>query len=55
MAMNMDTPEVLSIEKINELEEVIESSPSPRFGGNTDRRIIDMEEIFWNTKKNSKK
>jgi cell division septum initiation protein DivIVA len=46
MAMNMDTPEVLSIEKINELEEVIESSPSPRFGGNTDRRIIDMEEIF---------
>ena len=46
MAMNMDNPEVLSIEKINELEEVIESSPSPRFGGNTDRRIIDIEEIF---------
>ena len=46
MAKNTDPTVVLSLEKINELEEIIESSPAPRFGGNTDRRIIDIDEIY---------
>ena len=46
MAKNDDPNVVLSLEKINELEEIIESSPAPRFGGNTDRRIIDIDEIY---------
>ncbi|MBO4848777.1 MAG: hypothetical protein J5586_06470 [Clostridia bacterium] len=46
MAKNTDPNVVLSLEKINELEEIIESSPAPRFGGNTDRRIVDIDEIY---------
>ncbi|MBR0135817.1 MAG: hypothetical protein IJM18_06425 [Clostridia bacterium] len=46
MAKNTDPTIVLSLEKINELEEIIESSPAPRFGGNTDRRIVDIDEIY---------
>lgn len=46
MAKNEDPNVVLCLEKISELEEIIESSPAPRFGGNTDRRIIDMEEVY---------
>lgn len=46
MAMNDDPNVVLCLEKINELEDMIETSPVPRFGGNADRRIIDVEEVF---------
>lgn len=46
MAKNTDPTVVLSLEKINELEDIIESSPAPRFGGNTDRRIVDIDEIY---------
>ena len=46
MANNEDPNVVLCLEKISELEEIIDSSPSPRFGGNTDRRIIDIEEVY---------
>ncbi|MBQ1893090.1 MAG: hypothetical protein II155_03180 [Clostridia bacterium] len=46
MAKNTDPTVVLSLEKINELENIIDSSPAPRFGGNTDRRIVDIDEIY---------
>lgn len=46
MAKNADPTVVLSLEKISELEEIIDSSPAPRFGGNTDRRIVDIDEIY---------
>lgn len=46
MAKNSDPAVVLSLEKINEIEEIIDSSPAPRFGGNTDRRIIDIDDIY---------
>ena len=46
MAKNEDPNVILCLDKISELEEIIESSPSPRFGGNSDRRIVDIEEIY---------
>lgn len=46
MAKNEDPNVILCLDKISELEEIIDSSPAPRFGGNSDRRIVDIEEIY---------
>ena len=46
MAKSEDPNVILCLDKISELEEIIESSPAPRFGGNSDRRIVDIEEIY---------
>ena len=46
MAKNEDPNVINCIEMISRLEEIIEESPAPRFGGNTDRRIVDIEEIY---------
>jgi cell division septum initiation protein DivIVA len=45
MAKNPDPNLVTCLDKISELEELIDQSPAPRFAGN-DRRIIDIEEIY---------
>ena len=45
MAKISDPNLVSCLDKISELEEVIEQSPAPRFAGN-DRRIVDIEEIY---------
>lgn len=46
MAKSEDPNVILCLDKISELEEIIESSPVPRFSGNSDRRIVDIEEIY---------
>ena len=46
MAKSEDPNVILCLDKISELEEIIESSPAPRFGGNSDRRVVDIEEIY---------
>ena len=46
MAKNPDSIIIECFRMIADLEEAIDQSPAPRFGGNTDKRIVDREEVY---------
>lgn len=46
MAKNPDSIIIECFRMIADLEETIDQSPAPRFGGNTDKRIVDREEVY---------